>query len=73
MNLDELSTCYISANSEIAELIKITEIAIWDEAPMMHMFAFEAFDRTFRDILKVDLPFGGAVGYLEVILGKYYL
>ena len=27
---------------------------IWDEAPMTHRFAFEAVDRTLRDILSKD-------------------
>ncbi|AES94974.1 PIF1-like helicase [Medicago truncatula] len=40
-------------------------LVIWDEAPMMHKFCFEAFDRSFRDVMKeVDkrnkyIPFGG--------------
>ena len=61
INLDDLSTCNIAPNSELAELIRMTQVVIWDEAPMMHKHAFEALDRTFRDILKVDLPFGNKV------------
>jgi hypothetical protein len=39
----------------------MTRLFIWDEAPMMHKFAFEAVDRTFRDITQVDKPFGGKI------------
>jgi len=28
---------------------------------MIHKFAFEAVDRTFRDITQIDKPFGGKV------------
>ena len=61
VNLDDLSTCHISPNSELAKLIRMAQIIIWDEAPMMHKYAFEALDRSFRDILKIDLPFGNKI------------
>ncbi len=38
---------------------------IWDEAPMSHKHAFEALDRTLRDVLQQDVVFGGKV----VLLG----
>ena len=65
LNLDNLSTCNITSNSILAELIRRTKIVIWDEAPMMKKDAFEALDRTFRDLMKKELPFGGIV----VVLG----
>lgn len=46
LKLDETSTCSIPSNSDIAELLKQTKLIIWDEAPMQHMYAFEALDRT---------------------------
>jgi hypothetical protein len=61
LNLDASSTCSISKQSELAELIRRSSAIIWDEAPMMHRYAFEALDRTFKDITAVDLPFGGKV------------
>ncbi|KAL0320144.1 UNVERIFIED_CONTAM: hypothetical protein Sradi_5275900 [Sesamum radiatum] len=36
-------------------------ISYYDEAPMENRKAFETVDRTFRDMLGVDLPFGGKV------------
>ena len=39
----------------------MAKLFIWDEAPMMHKFAFEAVDRTLRDITQIDKPFGGKI------------
>ena len=48
-------------NSELAELIRVAKVIIWDEAPMMHRHVFEAVDRSLRDICDRDRPFGGKV------------
>jgi hypothetical protein len=61
IKLTKDSTLDISYQSELAELIRQTELFIWDEAPMAHRFAFEAVDRTFRDLTNVDEPFGGKI------------
>ncbi|CAG8778301.1 8548_t:CDS:1, partial [Rhizophagus irregularis] len=61
IKLFENSTLNISKQSELAKLIKMTKLIIWDEAPMAHKFTFEAVDRTFRDITEVDKPFGGII------------
>lgn len=37
------------------------ELIIWDEAPMMHKHVLEYFDRTLRDVTRVDALFGGKV------------
>ncbi|XP_020272660.1 ATP-dependent DNA helicase RRM3-like [Asparagus officinalis] len=69
--LNEHSTCGIKQGSPEANLIKQTDLIIWDEAPMMHRFAFETVDRTLRDIVGKDnpmlaeKPFGG----ITVVLG----
>jgi len=65
LNLTENSVLNISHDSELAQLIKATKLIIWDEAPMSHRFAFEAVDRTFRDLTGINKPFGGII----VILG----
>ncbi|XP_074301372.1 uncharacterized protein LOC141632756 [Silene latifolia] len=65
------STCNISQKSQLAELLRQMSLIIWDEAPMDHKFAFEALDRTMRDLLALEDPeaktklFGGKV----VLLG----
>ena len=61
LKLNESLTCNISQNSKEARLIILAKLFIWDEAPMIHKFAFEALDQTFRDITQVDKPFGGKV------------
>jgi hypothetical protein len=63
--LVEESSCKIDKDSKKAELLAMASLIIWDEAPMINRLAFEAFDRTLRDIMtSVDdgayvLPFGG--------------
>ncbi|XP_074265441.1 uncharacterized protein LOC141587873 [Silene latifolia] len=65
------STCNVKQNSQLAELLRETSLIIWDEAPMDHRNAFEALDRTIRDIVSYKDPeasskmFGGKV----VLLG----
>ncbi|KAL3619188.1 hypothetical protein CASFOL_036758 [Castilleja foliolosa] len=61
----ESSTCNIKMGTKLAELVVLAKLIIWDEAPMMSKYCFEALDRTLRDIMKVndranfDKPFGG--------------
>ncbi|XP_074324208.1 uncharacterized protein LOC141661122 [Apium graveolens] len=42
--LDECSTCNIAHDSDVAQLIKQTQLIKWDEAPMQHRYAFECLD-----------------------------
>lgn len=65
VNINDKSTCSISAQSPLAKLIRKAPIIIWDEAPMGHRHWMEALDRSMRDITQVNLPFGGKV----VVLG----
>ncbi|KAH7533321.1 hypothetical protein FEM48_Zijuj04G0118400 [Ziziphus jujuba var. spinosa] len=53
---NEDSTCNVKQGSPFAELIVKTELIIWDEAPMMNRYCFEALDRTMRDILRFSNP-----------------
>lgn len=61
----ENSTCSISQGTPLAELIVRSKLIIWDEAPMMHRYCFEALDKTLKDIMQVSnplnrsKPFGG--------------
>lgn len=70
-DLDDGVVCDIRRGSMLSELIESTSLVIWDEALMTHRHAFEALDRTFRDLLSReteaarDLVFGGKV----VVLG----
>ncbi|XP_021974543.1 uncharacterized protein LOC110869610 [Helianthus annuus] len=61
------SMCHIKPNDDVADLLKEAKLIIWDEAPMVHKHAFEALDRTMKDVLSSsmghhsELPFGGKV------------
>ncbi|KRH12778.1 hypothetical protein GLYMA_15G193800v4 [Glycine max] len=55
------STCNIHQDSELAELLKVTKLIVWVEAPMCHKFAFEALDKSLKDIMQNNLPFGGKI------------
>ncbi|KAK7273081.1 hypothetical protein RIF29_14127 [Crotalaria pallida] len=61
INPEPSSVCNISKQSDLAKLIRQTTAIIWDEAPMAHRYAFETLDRTFKDILDNDAPFGGKI------------
>ena len=51
--------CNISAQTQRAELIRQSNLIIWDEMPMTHRYCVEALDRTLRDLTKHNQPFGG--------------
>ncbi|XP_076905905.1 uncharacterized protein LOC143561816 [Bidens hawaiensis] len=67
INLTEDSTCSIKRNPDICNLINKTDLIIWDESLMIHKHAFEAMDRTLKDVIKdgncsnCQNPFGGKV------------
>ncbi|KAG7532765.1 Nucleic acid-binding OB-fold [Arabidopsis thaliana x Arabidopsis arenosa] len=60
---DEFSVCKIQPKSDLADLIKEASLIIWDEAPMMTKFCFEALDKSFCEIMKNrnNKVFGGKV------------
>ncbi|XP_021974611.2 uncharacterized protein LOC110869685 [Helianthus annuus] len=51
LELLQNSTCAIKQNTQLAHLLQEVRLIIWDEAPMMQKYAFEALDKTLRDIL----------------------
>ena len=53
------SVCAISAQSEVAELLRRTKLIIWDEISSQNRYCFEAVDRTLKDVRKNDNWFGG--------------
>ncbi|XP_047268357.1 ATP-dependent DNA helicase PIF1-like [Capsicum annuum] len=65
LNPTEDATRNIKQGSPLANLIVKTKLIIWDEAPMMQRYYFEALDQTLKDILRfkntssLDKPFGG--------------
>ena len=65
LNITCESVCNIDAQSTLAELIRMSKIIVWDEAPMSHRYQMEALDRTLRDLTNIDLPFGGKIMVLS--------
>lgn len=68
IHLDSSSMCLISKQKDLAGLLRLATVLIWDEATMTHRHAFEALDRSLKDITGVDLSFGGKI----VILGGFF-
>ncbi|KAG3169038.1 hypothetical protein PC128_g19247 [Phytophthora cactorum] len=54
LKLNDKSTCSIYKQSHLRELIDRASLVIWDEAPKTHRYAFEAVDRSLRDIMDND-------------------
>ncbi|KAL6540370.1 hypothetical protein OROHE_012141 [Orobanche hederae] len=65
LDLSAKSTCEIKYGTQLAKLLQKTSLIIWDEAPMGNKYAFEALDKSLRDILSTRYensrgrPFGG--------------
>jgi ATP-dependent DNA helicase PIF1 len=45
----------------LGDLIRQTTLILWDEAPMVNRYAFEALDRTLRDVCPGNTLMGGKV------------
>ncbi|XP_024009269.1 uncharacterized protein LOC112084380 [Eutrema salsugineum] len=63
--VNKFTFCSIKKESNLADLIRIAKLIIWDDALMMSKDCFETLDRTMRDILEVDKPVGDKV----IVLG----
>ncbi|KAF8087030.1 hypothetical protein N665_0602s0013 [Sinapis alba] len=55
INPDEFSTCNIEPGSDKAEVISKASLIVWDEAPMMSKYCFEALDRNMADIVMATM------------------
>ncbi|GJZ48942.1 uncharacterized protein Tco_0603132 [Tanacetum coccineum] len=71
INCNESSVCSISPNSDLGALLKQTKLIIWDEATMTHRHAFEALNRTLRDVLRLNNPANSELqfGGMTVVFG----
>ncbi|XP_058767056.1 uncharacterized protein LOC131640689 [Vicia villosa] len=45
------SICNIEKKDDLAGLLKLTKLIIWDEAPMANKWCFEALDKSLKDIM----------------------
>ena len=53
--------CCFTKQGGTAELLRRASLIIWDEVAMTKRQAVEALDRSLRDIMGCDMPFGGKV------------
>jgi ATP-dependent DNA helicase PIF1 len=71
IEINEASSLTMEKDSPRVDLVRATKLIIWDEAPMMHRWCFEAVDQSLRDIMSKNdplnefRPFGG----MTVVLG----
>lgn len=49
--MDGNSTCVISKQFYLADLLRKTDLIIWDEAPLMHRNVLEVFEKSLTDIV----------------------
>ena len=61
IEFDDTTMGDISRGDNLAELLRQTKVIIWDEAPMASRDVFECIDRTLRDIMMNEDPFGGKI------------
>ncbi|KAG6732517.1 hypothetical protein I3842_01G182300 [Carya illinoinensis] len=61
LNADKSSTCNVSKQGNLAKLLRLAKLIIWDEAPMSTKHSIEALDKMLQDINDTDLSFGGKV------------
>ncbi|XP_022895359.1 uncharacterized protein LOC111409550 [Olea europaea var. sylvestris] len=57
--------CSVSKQSSLGQLLQMTKLIVWDEAPMINRYVFEVLDKMLKDITECDLPFGGKVVVFE--------
>ncbi|CAN0924938.1 ATP-dependent DNA helicase PIF4 [Linum grandiflorum] len=64
IEVDHASTCAIKKGTTLARLLQLATLIVWDEAPMVHKYSFEAVDRTLCDLMNTPTegpdykPFG---------------
>ena len=56
---NEESTLQISAQSNLAELVRDCKLMMIDEVTMLDRYLLEALERTLRDLIDTNRPFGG--------------
>ncbi|PNX61002.1 ATP-dependent DNA helicase PIF1, partial [Trifolium pratense] len=55
------SYCDIRKQTHLANLLRVAAAIIWDEAPMTNRYCLEALDKSLKDVLNSNAPFGGKV------------
>ncbi|CAN7132097.1 unnamed protein product, partial [Brassica rapa subsp. narinosa] len=75
LKLSEDKLCNIKPGTMLAELIEKTDLIIWDKAPMTHKHAFEALDKTLKDIIQIlpVIPQGSRADTVLASISHSYL
>ncbi|SGY12473.1 BQ5605_C011g06518 [Microbotryum silenes-dioicae] len=53
------STCNVPKQGQLAELFRMCDLIVWDEAPMQHRQCFQLVDRMLQDVQLSTARFGG--------------
>ena len=56
---DPTTRSSITAQSELAALLRETSLILWDEATMLSVKVLRVVDELLRDVMRNDLPMGG--------------
>lgn len=59
LNIHENSSCCVSKNSELADLLREVTLLIWDEVPMQHRYYFQAVNKLLKNMRSDQQLFGG--------------
>ena len=59
INITATSMCNFTASDATGKLLKLTKLIIMDEMTMLHKHVFEAIDRSLKDLIGSQEPFGG--------------
>jgi hypothetical protein len=71
LTISDTSLCEIKKKTDLARLLEMTSLIVWDEAPMNNRCCFEALDRSLLDVLTNgnDLPNDKPFGGKSILLG----
>jgi len=72
IDADETSTCSISKQIELAQLIREASLIIWDEAPMTHRYTLDIVEHSLHDIYNKNQPFCGKMLIFRGDFKKYF-
>ncbi|XP_016178045.1 uncharacterized protein LOC107620395 [Arachis ipaensis] len=74
LSVNQYSICNIRQGTPLAHLISSAKLIIWDEAPMLNKFYFEALDKCLKDVLCFDHGYNpnASFGGKTVVLGDNF-
>jgi hypothetical protein len=74
-DLDKDSCCFIDVGSDLAELINVAQLIIWDEAPLQNMYALTIHSETYVGVTlrpKITMFLAGEGLFLEVTSDEFF-